>query len=427
MTVYRLTHPETGAQATRTSDRTYTHGIIIGNGMRSSFAASADLAHKALNEYRRHPDAAVVRVEILEKLPKKPADPDAAARKITVTYTSIDGVRNRRSFVTLRGAQTFAQDYVGRHPEIGSGYAASGDGVGQVYVTGCSLAQLFPPTAAQADDEIEDMPPPSDPRWSDSTSLEGKDWTQEWFDAAVAAHPEGAQALAEAIVDGAKVEGAEVAPIAAPTTETYAALQQAFDHFNAALFAPQLPPCLITLQRKEHRVAGYYWAERFVNADGEKVDEIAMNPQHFGQDTKVILSTLVHEMTHLWQAHHGKPGRKGYHNEEWAQKMDEVGLTPMAADGSGKRTGQKLDHRIVPGGRFDLAADALLADSAFGLRWREVQNVVGAKEKKKATRAKYCCPDCGLRMWGKPAAKLICGECEVVMPEEGAEGEGEDC
>lgn len=63
---------------------------------------------------------------------------------ITVIYTSIDGVRKVRKYETLRAAQKFAWDWVGRHPELGRGYAVSGDGVGKIEVEGASLSDLFP-------------------------------------------------------------------------------------------------------------------------------------------------------------------------------------------------------------------------------------------------------------------------------------------
>lgn len=43
-----------------------------------------------------------------------------------------------------------------------------------------------------------------------------------------------------------------------PTTDAYAEMQLAYDHYNRTLFAGQLPPCLITFQRKEERVSGYF-------------------------------------------------------------------------------------------------------------------------------------------------------------------------
>lgn len=62
---------------------------------------------------------------------------------VTVTYTSIDGCRTRRTFKTLTNARSFAHKRVGRQPEIGSTYAVSGDGIGKITVEGATLDQLF--------------------------------------------------------------------------------------------------------------------------------------------------------------------------------------------------------------------------------------------------------------------------------------------
>lgn len=65
-----------------------------------------------------------------------------------------------------------------------------------------------------------------------------------------------------------------------PTETTYDELQIAYDYFNENLFDSQLPDCLITLQR-EKKTYGYFSPERFVSLNGDKTDEIAMNPAYF--------------------------------------------------------------------------------------------------------------------------------------------------
>jgi hypothetical protein len=233
----------------------------------------------------------------------------------------------------------------------------------------------------------------------------GPEWAAQADETPIAAAP---------VVTGG---GARLSFAVPPTSEVYGAFQQAFDWFNRRLFMDLLPPCLVTLQRKDERTVGYFWAERFVSADGAKVDEIAMNPRHFGRSLPETLSTLVHEMVHLWQHHYGeRKSRKGYHNEEWAREMDVMGLPPCASDGSGKRTGQAMTHTIAPGGRFDVACGELLGDGTFALRWREVADAIaGGKDKKKPTRAKFVCPTCDAKAWAKPSALLICGECDQQM------------
>lgn len=74
---------------------------------------------------------------------------------------------------------------------------------------------------------------------------------------------------------------------------------------------------------------------------GVACDEIALNPELLEErSVKETLSTLVHEMVHLEQEHFGEAPKRAYHNKQWAEWMDRVGLVPSttAAPG-GKRTG----------------------------------------------------------------------------------------
>jgi SprT-like family len=204
-----------------------------------------------------------------------------------------------------------------------------------------------------------------------------------------------------------------------PTLEAYGELQTAYDHYNRALFQDQLPPCLITLHRESHRVLGYFSHKRFVRlSDGRTAtDEIAMNPIHFaGRALTAVLSTLAHEMVHLWQAHLGKPSRKAYHNKEWAEKMKSIGLQPSdTGEPGGKETGQKMGHYVTLGGAFERATAELLQEG-FALSWADaaIPDKV-AKPKKSGSRVKYTCPDCGANAWGKDGLHLICADCDQSM------------
>lgn len=149
-----------------------------------------------------------------------------------------------------------------------------------------------------------------------------------------------------------------------PTPQAYAELQLAYDHFNGALFGGQLPGCLITLQR-EKRTYGYFSRNRFANLDGQLTDEIALNPCYFAVVPLVeTMQTLVHEMVHQWQALFGKPGRGRYHNDQWADKMESIGLMPSSTGRpGGKRTGDHMADYAIEGGRFLQACQALVPDS----------------------------------------------------------------
>lgn len=205
------------------------------------------------------------------------------------------------------------------------------------------------------------------------------------------------------------------------TRQEYTAYNEAYDYFNTHLFAGQLPSCLITLQR--HRNAyGYFAPKRFVSRTEvqEMTDEIALNPNTFEScSDKDILGTLVHEMCHLWQAHFGKAGRRGYHNREWAKKMLGIGLQPISIDMPGKMTGQRVTHEIMANGVFARFADQLL-DSGFHLTWESDPpeyvirfGSIGSMGilMPPVSKLKYTCPICGLNSWAKPKVNLICGQC----------------
>ena len=207
-----------------------------------------------------------------------------------------------------------------------------------------------------------------------------------------------------------------------PTEKQYTALQQAFDYFNEKLFKDSLPQVMLTLNR-ERNTFGYYVPSIWTDDNGvEQWGEIALNPDYILKDgertDKEVYATLVHEMCHLWQEYDGSAPRRCYHNKDFAEKMERVGLI-TSSDGTpdGKRTGQRVTHYIVEGGPFDMAfqemPDELLipCHTLFALKGE-------SKKKIKKARAKsvtYFCPKCGATVKGKEDTNVICGDCMEKM------------
>ena len=263
--------------------------------------------------------------------------------------------------------------------------------------------------------------------------------------------------------------------------ELYEQLQQAYDYFNRELFNSRLPRCLITVQRENDSIHGYFSERRFgskLKAD-QATDEIAMNPIYFvNERLENVLATLVHEMTHLEQAHFGKPGRGRYHNQEWGDLMKRVGLMPShTGEEGGKQTGDQMTHYIVRDGPFDVTCHRLLS-AGFGLSWYDkrifsspscikkvalepvnygkrpsLQAVADARQApdgealkktieglvddaedphgpnidepaspiplpvEKRNKTAYQCPQCKAKVWGRPNLLLKCGLCDDAQYE----------
>jgi predicted SprT family Zn-dependent metalloprotease len=215
-----------------------------------------------------------------------------------------------------------------------------------------------------------------------------------------------------------------------PGAQAHHEVQLAYDFFNRELFDGTLPPCFVSFQRKGSRVLGYFSPERIATGEGRCTDEIALNPRFFKNSTFAdVMSTLVHEMVHLWQHHFGRHRpRAAYHNKEWAGEMLRLGLRPVDPNKpSGRMTGQRMTHYIMPGGRFEIAAEKLSA-MLPALTWFDVHaaevlpkgladaNLTAEPRRLSGRRTVYRCPACRLRAESRSNASLICGNCELQMP-----------
>jgi predicted SprT family Zn-dependent metalloprotease len=207
----------------------------------------------------------------------------------------------------------------------------------------------------------------------------------------------------------------------APTLEQNTVYNGLFDYLNTALFNDMLPPAMLVASRNANVIGGYYAPDQWVNDDGEKIAEVALNANVMGSgDIPNLVQIVIHELCHHYQQHHGKPGRKGYHNKEWVKLAEEIGLEVTAHDNkSGGKTGCAVSTELKPGGRAETAI--LNMPESLYFPWlagnMETPGEPGAEPKaqpakNKSNRVKYSCPVCGVNAWAKPGVLIVCGDCE---------------
>lgn len=245
-------------------------------------------------------------------------------------------------------------------------------------------------------------------------------------------------------------------PMKSVNQEVYSVLEDAIEHFNETLFKGELPSVVLTLQRDKN-VMGYCSHKRWVGIDGSMKTEIAINPEYVACEPLVCLfQTIVHELCHLWQYEFGKPGRGRYHNKEWANKMESIGLMASSTGKpGGKKTGDRMNDYPIKGGLFLNACRSLVEENKFTIKWTDryqasskkqdedvstndiedqdlidealntkLTDMVDAKfivnlseEPKVQTRAKYSCESCGANVWGKFGLNLVCKDCNCSFTE----------
>ena len=225
-----------------------------------------------------------------------------------------------------------------------------------------------------------------------------------------------------------------------PLIEQSQAYNGAFDWFNEKLFDGQLPRPMLCLTRNANVIGGYFNKAKWHDEAGNSVHEIAINANMMEQGNIVeLMHTLIHEMIHLKQEVVGKPSRHGYHNSEYADWAENMGLHCKDMK-TGKRTGHMIATKIEDGGKAAKAI-ALLPDEHI-FPWMAVSTGEDGNEsggggtgtgegsgggtrggdgseppRRSGARSKFTCAICGLNAWAKPGAKLVCGECDKALIE----------
>jgi predicted SprT family Zn-dependent metalloprotease len=211
-----------------------------------------------------------------------------------------------------------------------------------------------------------------------------------------------------------------------PTNAQFAAYRAMWAYFNTVLFGGSLGHVILNFSRLA-RSLGFFAPERWRDAGDQVTHEISLNPAHLKRDNaKDAASTLVHEMAHLWRHGQPNPPRNGYHDRQWADKMEALGLMPSStAAPGGARVGYRMSHYIIPSGAFERAFEAMPAECH--LPWTcgvddEARGTGGDKKAKKAkkeaarkVKVKYSCPGCELNVWGRGGLRLRCEDCDEEL------------
>jgi hypothetical protein len=187
------------------------------------------------------------------------------------------------------------------------------------------------------------------------------------------------------------------------TSREYAAVQQAYDVFNHELFEGKLPAVefvLLSQPRWAYDIDftfGYFRSQRFTGRKG-LFGTIALNRSPIVTE-EGILSTLAHEMVHVWQFAFDRP-RPGAHNRDWGEKMRSIGLDPVENESLSPR-----DSKCIPGtGEHKRLKTPDGRDGSFALACRKL----GFKLKWEA------CTRCRRNSYLSGSGVLLCAACERI-------------
>ncbi|WP_396146069.1 SprT-like domain-containing protein [Flavobacterium sp.] len=230
------------------------------------------------------------------------------------------------------------------------------------------------------------------------------------------------------VIQNPEVETQILGDFSKPTLLQFNAIQSAFDFYNLQLFYPvfgkKLSPVMFSLNDSRRKSLGYYAFDKYVDQYQNVFSLINLTPEFLSNDVYSVMSVLVHEMAHHYQYTLGKKkGRiSSYHDKEFAQIMEELGLICSSTSRpGGYKTGIKMGHYIVKGGKFETLTQFIPNDilTPFKINKNGARrlNRILREEKyaEQKVKVKYSCPNCDTKVWGKPNLNISCTPCQIKL------------
>lgn len=199
------------------------------------------------------------------------------------------------------------------------------------------------------------------------------------------------------------------------TSRTAGFLEKMFRELNTDLFDGKLDMPIITIQNTPRAYGHVTIYKEWSNRHGEKQHELNIGAGTLNRPIEYLVSTMVHEMVHLWNIQEGiqDTSRGGtYHNKKFKEAAESRML--------------HIDHDPTIGFSITSPTDELI-DYIINKGWEEISmnrdglgfssgtaGTAGRTPKPSSTR-KYQCPKCGNSVRATKSLNIICGDCMKQM------------
>ena len=197
-------------------------------------------------------------------------------------------------------------------------------------------------------------------------------------------------------------------------TKAVTELKNIYDKLNKDYYEDKLPEVVITIQSSpKGKAYGWYAKDRWgVETDKEKAfDEINISAEYLSRPIENIVSTMQHEMVHLYCAMNDikdTSNNNVYHNKKFKEEAEQRGLSIEKAQTIGWSVTTPTEEFI------EYIKGLSVSEEAFKF-FRKMP--LGKEKVKKTTKktTKYTCPCCEVSVRGEPELEIECKKCGVLM------------
>ncbi|MBC7255765.1 MAG: SprT-like domain-containing protein [Chloroflexi bacterium] len=174
----------------------------------------------------------------------------------------------------------------------------------------------------------------------------------------------------------------------------------------------RLPGPLLGFDAFDYRAYAYY---RLGHNPHGLEDEIILNELHLDRPLYAILETVLHEQIHLWQQRFGEhPVKRNYHNKEFCQKAESLGLHPEPGTGCHLRPADgPFEALLREYGIFKPPEEALAPEEEKFNWWellRDLDYGNGRERRGRSTLSKWSCGCQNVRV-GTREFYALCTRC----------------
>lgn len=195
-------------------------------------------------------------------------------------------------------------------------------------------------------------------------------------------------------------------------SELSAAMMAAFNKINADWFGGELEKVIITFE-EGYKKGAYGWicTDKDWEQNGTARYHINISSDYLDRSVYAVISTLVHEMCHLYNLQNGKQdtSRSGiYHNKVFKDTAEAHGLNVEHVD-------KACWCRTSCTEQLMQWIDDNVTFSALHLYKKRADPSEGKKSKPKQSTRKYVCPCCGLIVRATKDCRISCIDCDEEM------------
>ena len=192
-------------------------------------------------------------------------------------------------------------------------------------------------------------------------------------------------------------------------------LKNIYDNLNRDYYDNKLPEVVITIQSSpKGKAYGWYAKDRWgVETDKEKAfDEINISAEYLSRPIENIVSTMQHEMVHLYCAINeikDTSNNNVYHNKKFKQEAEDRDLIIEKEQTIGWSV-------TIPSEKFIAYIKGLNINEDSFKFFRKIPMGKGETKKKTTKKTtKYTCPCCEISVRGEPDLEIECKKCGVIM------------